>query len=129
MKNRDNLFYVEGGSLYDIRHSTMIDNLAVVYDKQLGLSMKYGDAERSDIREYYERAVNKLKDAGLDDDADNAILIEFDRYSGKLSIEEICTVANWILSVSCLGTKLMDLLGSDEAVIRSKIKELAEAGF
>ncbi len=128
--NKDHrVLEVEYGSIYTKSRDVMIDNLVIIYDKQMGCVLKYGDADRSNIKKYYEHMVKKWRDIGMEEDAENIVMVEFDRYDGILSIEEICTLANYLIMVSALGDKFHRLLNSDEDTIKQEIARLQELGF
>lgn len=127
--NDNKALVVEYGSIYTKSRDLMIDNLVIIYDKQLGCMLKYGDADRSNIKKYYYDMIKKWQDIGMAEDAENIVMVEFDRYEGVLTIEEICTLANYLIMVSALGEKFHKLLNSDENTLKQEIAKLRELGF
>ena len=86
---------VLNGSITNEKENFLIDNLAMIVDLDSGAVIKYGDKEMDHMEELYERKQKQNMSLG----PENALfpslsLITFDRYEGKLSIEEICTFAN-----------------------------------
>jgi len=65
----------------------------------------------------------------LEDIADDILYIEFDRYDGVLSIEEICTFMNYILMVSANGEKIMKMLEMEANELKKELARLSEIGF
>lgn len=121
---------VKFGSMYTTSGKLqMIDDIGLILNKDAGFS-KYGslNGERN-IRDYYNNKVKEYRESGLSDIADNLVLIEFDRYDGVLSIEEICTLCNYIIG-SCLDYEtIMKVLTLGEAEIHTKIAELSNFGY
>lgn len=119
---------VEFGSIYT-ESGFMIDQMGVVIDKDGGL-MKYGSlvGERN-IRDYYKDTVNRYKACGYSDIADNLVLVEFDRYEGVLSMDEVCTFCNYMIQCSANGSKIMKMLHMSEEEIHEKLSELSSFGY
>lgn len=104
-----------------------IDHIGVIIDKNSGL-LKYGDSTK-DLNSYFLDMVSKYRKAGLSDIADDLVYIEFDRYDGILSIEEICTFVNYMVMCSANGERIMKMLNMDEENLKIEIKKLAEIGY
>ena len=124
---------VKFGSIYTTSgRLEMIDNIGLVINKKLGF-VKYGSldviAGESNLRNYYNKTVKSLRGIGLDDEADNLVLIEFDRYDGVLNIEEICTLCNYIIMVLHDYSDIMNLMSLDENGLRSEISRLQSMGY
>lgn len=122
------------GKIFEVKYGTMynqngigIDNLAIIFDVNSGV-LKYGDVSRG-MKALYEDMINKYKKAGLDDMANDLMYLEFDRYDGVLSIEEICTFANYMILVSANSKTIMNMLNMSEEDLKIKIKALQELGF
>lgn len=122
----NNIFKVKDGTIYN-KDGIGFANLAVILDKNGGL-LKYGDVSRG-MKEVFEDIVNKYKKAGLEEMANDLFYIEFDRYEGVLTIEEICTFLNYMILVSANGENLMKMLSMNEKDLKKKLKELNELGF
>lgn len=121
------VYTVEYGSIYNKDHSVMMDNIGLIIDKETGTVYKIGDTERTDIEAYYQNIINKYRESGLSDMADNLIFVAFDRYRGILDIDEICTLVNYFFNH--IGEKLMETLSLDEVALKEKIKHLQDVGF
>ena len=120
------MFKVMHGSIVNEQHTFMINNLVIVVDKSCGSLLKYGDAEMSDIKEWYTTAVERFR--AIDPDlADNITIIEFDRYRGVLNIEDICTLLNY--AVNCHSEKLMELFEMDENSLKVRLEQLRNYGY
>ena len=122
----DKVLEVKYGSIYR-KDGSFIDNLAVVIDKEGGL-MKWG--ERDNIKDYYNNAMEKYRAIpGLEEFANNQVYLEFDRYEGILSIEEICTFANYMIMCSANGSRIINILTMEESDMKKEIQRLKELGF
>lgn len=120
-------FKVMYGSIYNENNTDMISNLVMVVDKQCGTLLKYGDAEMSNIKDWYVRTVEKFRDID-EETADNIVMIEFSRYNGVLSIEDICTILNY--AVNCSGTSgFIRMLDMDKDSLKSRIEQLRKYGY
>ena len=128
MNNMDEykVFKVKNGSIYN-NNGIMIDNMGVIVDKDGGL-IKYGDVSKG-IKECYTNMVDKYLKCGFDDMANDLVYIEFNRYDGILSIEEICTLCNYMIMCSAVGSKLYKLLTMDKDKIKREIKKLSDLGY
>jgi len=124
MKSK-NILRVEYGSIYT-QYNTMIDNMTIIFNKDMGVH-KYGEAR--DVEKDYEEIVLKSRKAGLDEWADNFILIKFDRYEGSLTIEEVCTFVNYMIMVSANSDKNLEMLNMETKELKIEIKKLQEIGF
>lgn len=118
---------VEYGSICGEYLSGFIDNMCIIVDKDTGSIMKYGDAETSDIKQYYQNMIEKYQKAGFDDMANCLMLIEFDRYDGILSIEEICTIVNY--GMNCHSERFLELFSMNENDLHQRITKLKEYGY
>lgn len=121
----ENKLKVEYGTIYS--YGIGIDNMAVVIDADCGL-LKFGDAERN-MRSYYNESIEKYKKAGLEDICNNLIYIEFDRYAGVLTIEEICTFVNYMRLCSANGKKILEMFEMDKSELKVRLRELNEMGY
>lgn len=119
MNNMDEykVFKVKYGGIYN-NNGIMIDNMGVIVDKNAGL-IKYGDV-RKGMKECYINMVEKYLKCGFEDVANDLVYIEFDRYDGILSIEEICTLCNYMVMCSGTGSRLYKLLSMDEDDIKKR---------
>lgn len=116
---------VEFGTIYT-QSGRGIDQIAVILDTDYGSVMKYGDAEK--VQSYYGEMIEKYRKTGFEEEAENYMLITFDRYDGVLSIEEICTLVNYMIQVSA-NPRLMTILKMPEGELKKEIKKLQEFGF
>lgn len=73
--------------------------------------------------------VNDFRKQGFGDIADNLILIEFDRYDGILSVDEICTFVNYMVMCSANGEKVLKMLSMKEEDLKKELKKLSEFGY
>lgn len=122
-----NIFRVEYGSIYKNDTGRIIENMAFVISRDSSV-LKYGD-KNTGLYDYYLDISSKYKECGLEDMANNLFYIEFDRYDGVLTVEEICTFANYIVMCSCNGETIYNMLKMNEAELKSKIKTLAGYGY
>jgi len=118
---------VEYGSVYNENKSFLIDNMCIIVDKEMGSIMKYGDAETSDIKQYYTTMCSRYNELGFSDMAESLVFIEFDRYKEQLTIEEICTIVNY--GMNCHNKIFMDLFDMEISVLHKRISELKEFGY
>lgn len=121
------IFRVEYGSIYRNQTGSIIETMAVIIDKSVGL-LKYGDAQTG-LYDYYNEMVGKYKKCGLEDIANDLIYVQFDRYEGILTIEEICTFANYMVMCSCNGPTIYKMLQMDSNELKEKLKSLSEYGY
>lgn len=122
----DKIFEVKYGTMYN-KNGIGIDNLAVILDKTSGV-FRYGDVSTG-MKTLFNDMVDNYIKAGFKDMAQNLIYLEFDRYDGILSIEEICTFANYIIMVSANSETIIKMLNMSEDDLKKRLKELAELGF
>lgn len=122
-----NIFRVEYGSIYKNDADCIIENMAFIISRDSSV-LKYGD-KNTGLYDYYLDISSKYKECGLEDMANNLFYIEFDRYDGVLTVEEICTFANYIVMCSCNGETIYNMLKMNEAELKSKIKTLAGYGY
>lgn len=121
------IFRVEYGSIYRNETGSIIETMAVIIDKSVGL-LKYGDAQRG-LYDYYNEMVEKYKKCGLEDIANDLIYVQFDRYEGVLTIEEICTFANYMVMCSCNGETIYNMLQMTPEKLKEKLKVLEGYGY
>lgn len=119
------IFKVKYGSIY--KDDIMYDNIGVIIDKKCGL-LKYGDSNKG-IKEHYENMINKYRKADLSDIADDIILLEFDRYNGILSIEEISVFLNYMVMCSANGESIIKMTNMSEKELHNRLQELSEFGY
>lgn len=122
----EKILNVKYGTIYT-RSGMGIDNLAVILDKNSGL-IKYGDSSRG-MKEIFNDMVSKYKQLGLEDMANDLVLLEFDRYDGILSIDEICTFANYMIMVSANSQNIFKMLSMEEIELKKRLKEFSALGF
>lgn len=121
-----NILEVKHGSIYK-EDSIIIEELAFILDKEAGL-MKWGEKENLD--KYYQDMIKKYRSIpGLEEFADNQIYIDFSKYNTILTKEEICTLGNYIITVSANGRKIIEILNMNEAQMKEMISKLQELGF
>lgn len=121
----ENKLTVKYGTIYC--NGIGIDNMAVIIDTDGGL-LKFGDAERH-MRTYYADMTEKYKKSGCGDMCDSLLYIEFDRYKGLLTIEEICTFVNYMRLCSANGERIVKMLNMNAPDIKSELKKLSEIGY
>lgn len=119
---------VKYGSIYP-QDSTcfMIDNMAMIIDKETGNVFKYGDINTSDIQSYYDNMCKKYHSLGLADMSENIILLTFDRYNSFLDIDEICSLSNYFLNH--IGDKMKEILDMKPEEVKELIRHIQEWGF
>lgn len=119
---------VEFGSIYH-ESGMMYDNIGVIIDKQSGLYKWDSLTGPHNIKDYYNEIQTKYRQAGLSDIADNLLLVEFDRYEGILSMEEVCTFLNYMIQCSANGQAIMKILAMSEDELHAKMTELQSYGY
>lgn len=124
---RDNIFEVKYGSIYKRETGCIIETMAFIINKDSSV-LKYGDAQNG-LYEYYIDIVKKYKECGLHDMADNLFYVQFDRYDGVLTIEEICVFANYIVMCSCNGRTIYNMLQMNPDELKEKLKVLEGYGY
>lgn len=119
------VFQARYGSMYR-ENGSFIDNIAFIFNKDTGLC-KWGEPES--IKNHYETMKNNYNKAGLFDMTDDLVYIEFDKYEGILSLEDICTLSNYIIYASAKLDLILKLLSQDIEVIKNEIRILRDMGF
>ena len=121
-----NVLKVKHDSIYK-EDSIIIEELAFILDKEAGL-MKWGEKESLD--KYYQDMIEKYRSIpGLEEFTNNQIYIEFSKYNTVLTKEEICTLGNYIITVSANGRKVIEMLNMTEAQLKEEINRLHKLGF
>lgn len=110
------------------QEGTVIKNLGVVYDTQAGCCLKHGDIANGFLEQYHRRLVNKFNELGLEDIAENIILLRFDK-DNILTVDEVCTLSNYLIEVTAIPEILESYLKLSPNDLKDKIKELKELGF
>lgn len=110
------------------QEGTVIKNLGVVYDTQAGCCLKHGDIANGFLEQYNRRLVNKFNELGLEDIAENIILLRFDK-DNILTVDEVCTLSNYLIEVTAIPEILESYLKLSPNDLKDKIKELKELGF
>lgn len=118
---------VKYGSIYTKR-GICIDNMAVIYDTEIGCLLKCGDLDKS-IRGYYDKIITRYNEMGFIHEARSINLIRFDRYEGCLSVEEICTFVNYMLMCTSIKDTVNAMLLMGEEELKRKLNKLAEIGY
>ena len=124
--NENNPLKVKNRTIYN-KEGQKIDNISFIFDKTSGL-LKYGDSEKW-VEQHYIEMLSKYRQAGLNDIAEDIILVKFDRYNNELSIEEICAFLNYIILVSSNSEKIMKMLDMNIQDFKLEIKKLQELGY
>ena len=101
-----------------------IGNLAVIFSTDLGV-MKIGDNSDGSLFEYYKTQSEKYKQAGFNG---NIEFLSFDRYNGTLSIEEICTLYNYI-KMGISYEAIINLINMDLDNLKNMIQDLNKIGY
>lgn len=127
MDENRQIFSVKHGSIYKNSTGCIIDKIAFIIDKNASV-LKYGDAN-SGLSDYYLKMIKKYKQLGLEDMANDLFYIEFDRYEGVLTIEEICIFSNYITMCSCNGQDIFKMLEMEEEALKEKLQLLSEFGY
>lgn len=110
------------------QEGTVIKNLGVVYDTQAGCCLKHGDIANGFLEQYHRKLVNKFNELGLEDIAENIILLRFDK-DNILTVDEVCTLSNYLIEVTAIPEILESYLKLSPNDLKDKIKELKELGF
>lgn len=122
----ENRLSVYNGSIYD-SNTRIIEELAFILDKTGGM-MRWG--EKENVERHYTHMMKKYRAIpGLEEFADNLILISFDKYTTTLSNEDICTLGNYIINCSSNGEKILSILNMSKEDMVIYIKKLKEIGY
>lgn len=113
------------GSMYR-ENGSFIDNIAFVIDKNGGM-LKWGEKEQ--VKKYFDESVKKYKISGLQFMIDDLLYIELDRYEGILSIDEICTLSNYIIDCSGNPSIVTRMFSMDTDSLKTEIERLKELGY
>lgn len=87
--------------LYTVKKGKLVSDICemkepmIVFDKKIGIVLKYGDKKDSNIKDYYTTMINKLNEKNKDM-VDDICLIDFSTY--ELDIDDICTLFNYLLN-------------------------------
>lgn len=102
-----------------------IKKLMIVFDKKVGVVLKYGDKKGSNIQEYYTTMINKLNEVD-EEMVKDICLIDFSTY--KLSMDNICTLFNYLLNNPGVHntTKLFNVTKEE---LKGIIEDLKKYGF
>lgn len=117
---------VKFGTIFNGKTGIAIDNMAIIVDSDAGM-MKYGEYET--IEKYYQTLVEKFSQAGHQEYVKGLILISFNRYEGILTIDEICTLINYILLSSANGEQITRLMSLDKDALKAEIAKLKNYGY
>ena len=118
-------FEVKHGSIYD-DSGYMIDNMSVIFNKNFGL-YKYG--EKSLLKKYYDKLIYSMLNTPSEHMIEDYVLIELDRYSGILNIEEICVISNYLTMSSGNVENQLKLFTMSASELKEKIAILSEWGY
>lgn len=106
----------------------IIEHLGIVYDIQAGGCLKHGDLSKGFLEDYHKTVIEEFSKAGLQDVAESIVLLKLDNYK-DLTLEEICTLSNYIIEVSAIPGILENYLKLSTQELKGKLKELKELGF
>lgn len=106
----------------------IIEHLGIVYDIQAGGCLKHGDLSKGFLEDYHKIVIEEFSKAGLQDVAESIVLLKLDNYK-DLTLEEICTLSNYIIEVSAIPGILENYLKLSTQELKDKLKELKELGF
>lgn len=105
-----------------------MNNPVIVVNIETGIVLKMGDEVTSGIKEWYETAVQSYISSGFTEEANAMQLISFDRYSGVLDIDGICTLINYMRNT--IGSeKMKKILSMTETELIDEVKKLQDIGF
>lgn len=116
---------VENGAIVNEDNSIMINEPAIVIDKDCGSVMKYGNKDR--VSEYYRTAVSKYTQMGFVDMAENLVFIDFDRYNSEISIDDICTIINY--GMNCHAESFTELFSLNAQTLKDRLEQLRKYGY
>lgn len=123
----NNVFTIENGSIYENKTGKIIETMSAVIDKNVSL-LKYGDAKNG-LYDYYIKMIKDYRKGGLEDIANDLVYIEFNKYEEILTIEEICTFANYMVMCSCNGQNIYKMLQMELNDLKDKINSLSKYGY
>lgn len=114
---------------HDVDKSNVhMNNPAIVLDLEVGSVLKMGDELTSDIKDWYDTAVNTYISNGMIDIVDSLQLITFDRYDGILDIDDICTLINYMRNTPG-SEKMKALLSMNADDLKQEVERLQSIGF
>jgi len=106
---------------------TMIDNMSIIVDKESGSVISYGDTDRSNMKEYYQEYIEKIRKV-MPEDVDNYVLISFERYNSFLNIDEICSLTNYLLN-HVGPQRFNEIFTANETQLKEIVKRIQDIGF
>lgn len=122
-----NVFEIKNGKIYMNASKVFYEDMGVVLDKNTGL-VKYGGFSQG-LEDWYNIAVQKYSKFNMSYIVDDMFLFRFENYKNLLTIEEVCTLLNYIFMVSANGDRIFNMLQSGEAKLKLEISKLKELGF
>lgn len=124
MNNNKTLIWIKDEQLFN--NYGLIKNMAVILDKVGGL-VSYGDIDF--VEEKYNTMINACRSYGFKDVCNDLILINFSEKINSLTINEIGTFVNYMLSVSANGNEIFNILNYQKEEIKKEIQKLSNNGF
>lgn len=126
------LYEVKFGALYSKKLNRVINNLAVVYDSDAGILLKYGDStiDGSYLKEYATKLDSAINIIG---DSRQSIIkyIAFDTFhedsKEQINQDDICTLLNYGIQCSGGFKRLMDIESLEE--FKAEIARLRKIGY
>lgn len=115
------------GSITDKEKTFLIDNMCIIVNTDVGYIHQYGDADHSNIKDHYNKMMDKYLKSSCPEFANDFKLICFDRYNGQLTIEEICTIVNYGLNSH--GERFLDLFKLNIDDLKKRVKELQAINY
>lgn len=69
----------------------------------------------------------RYEECGFKEEADSLILINFDRYSSILDVDEICSLVNYLRNT--INERLKTILDMNEIELKEEIKRIQDMGY
>lgn len=106
----DNLLHVSEGNI--IYKDDVVHQLAIIVDKKENVLLKWGDNNNGYISKYYYIMSMQIHDLGYTQMVNDLTLIEFDKLSNMLSLEDICILMNPAIECSGGVGKILDIVNN-----------------
>lgn len=123
--HQNGMYTVLGGSIYNKYTGCLIEEPATLLDINTGTVLKMGEKEY--VERYMHKASDNFRKTGFQEDADALRLIAYEKY-GALSIDQICTIMNYLPN-SLEPERVQELLGMSQETLVGELNKLYEIGW
>ena len=123
----DNVFEVKNQKVFMNKSNVFYEDIGVVLDKTTGL-VKYGEFSQG-LEDWYNVAIKEYSRYNMNNVIEDMFLFRFENYKNILTIEEACTLLNYMFMVSANGNRIFNILQSSTEDLKVEIAKLKELGF